>query len=98
MAFFYIFLSRFAPSRLTFAKQTDMKKNANLASLLLICLLFVADSVLAQCSICTRTAEQLGEKPAEGLNAGILYLAFTPLAIIGFIAYTWWKKEKSANV
>ena len=97
MAFFYTFLSRIVPVRRTFVKQTDMKKNGILASLL-VCLLFVADSALAQCSICTRTAEQLGEKPAEGLNAGILYLAFTPLAIIGFIAYRWWKKEKSANV
>lgn len=49
----------------------------------------------AQCSICTRTAQQLGEKPAKGLNAGILYLAFTPLALIGFLAYRWWKKNNS---
>jgi hypothetical protein len=49
----------------------------------------------AQCSICTRTAQQLGEKPARGLNAGIIYLAFTPLALIGFIAFKWWKKNKS---
>ncbi|HEU0110130.1 MAG TPA: hypothetical protein VFQ73_04600 [Flavisolibacter sp.] len=50
----------------------------------------------AQCSVCTRTAEQLGEKSAKGLNAGILYLAFTPLALVGFIGYRWWKKNKSA--
>ena len=48
----------------------------------------------AQCSICTRTAQQLGERPAHGLNAGILYLAFTPLAIFGFVAWKWWKKNK----
>jgi hypothetical protein len=46
----------------------------------------------AQCSICTRTAQQLGEKPARGLNAGILYLAFTPLILIGFIGYKFYKK------
>lgn len=46
----------------------------------------------AQCSICTRTAAQLGEKPARGLNAGILYLAATPFAIVGLIAYRWWKR------
>lgn len=45
----------------------------------------------AQCSICTKTAAQLGEKPARGLNTGILYLAFTPLAIIGIIAWRWFK-------
>jgi hypothetical protein len=37
----------------------------------------------------------MGEKPAKGLNAGILYLAFTPLAIVGFIGYRWWKKNSS---
>ena len=47
----------------------------------------------AQCSICTKTAAQLGEKPAKGLNAGIIYLALTPFAIFGFIAYKWWKKN-----
>jgi hypothetical protein len=35
----------------------------------------------------------MGEKPAEGLNAGILYLAFAPFAIAGFIAYKWWKRR-----
>jgi hypothetical protein len=49
----------------------------------------------AQCSLCTKTASQLGEKPAKALNSGIIYLMFTPLAIIGFIGYRWWKKEKA---
>ena len=64
--------------------------------------LFVLSAVLAlcaskaeaQCSICTRTAQQMGEKPAKGLNAGIIYLAFTPLALIGFVGYRWWKRNK----
>jgi TRAP-type C4-dicarboxylate transport system permease small subunit len=47
----------------------------------------------AQCSICTKTAQQLGEKPAQGLNSGILYLAFAPFAIVGFVAYRWWKNN-----
>lgn len=63
--------------------------------LLLVGLTVFSTDVLAQCSICTRTAEQLGEKPARGLNTGILYLAFTPLAIIGFISYRVWKNNKS---
>jgi len=48
----------------------------------------------AQCSICTRSAQQLGEKPAKALNNGIIYLAAMPLAIFGFIAYRWWKINK----
>ena len=48
----------------------------------------------AQCSICTKTASQLGEGPAHSLNAGILYLMFAPLAIMAYIGLKWWKKEK----
>lgn len=48
----------------------------------------------AQCSICTKTASQLGEKQGNGLNKGILYLMFTPFAIGGYIGYRWWKNEK----
>ncbi len=47
----------------------------------------------AQCSICTKTAQQLGEKPAKGMNSGILYLAFAPFLIIGYIGYRWWKSN-----
>lgn len=50
----------------------------------------------AQCSICTKTAQQLGEGPAKGLNAGILYLAFAPLAIGGYLGYRWWKSNRAA--
>ena len=51
----------------------------------------------AQCSICTKTAAQLGEKPAKGLNMGILYLALTPFAIVGFIGYRFWRQNKKAG-
>ena len=57
--------------------------------------LLTSDAALAQCSICTRTAQQLGEEPAKGLNAGILYLAFTPMAVVGVIGYNWWRKNKT---
>lgn len=62
--------------------------------LLLVILLVFSLPSLAQCSVCTRTASQLGEKSARGLNAGILYLAFTPLAIVGIIGYRWWLRNK----
>jgi hypothetical protein len=51
-------------------------------------------SVIAQCSICTKTASQLGEGPAHSLNVGILYLMFMPLTIMAYIGFKWWKKEK----
>jgi prepilin signal peptidase PulO-like enzyme (type II secretory pathway) len=50
-----------------------------------------------QCSICTKTAQQLGEKPAKGLNSGILYLAFAPFAIAGYVAYRWWKSNANTG-
>ncbi len=51
-------------------------------------------SVDAQCSICTKTAQQMGEKPAKGLNAGILYLAGLPFLLGGYIFYRWKKSDK----
>ena len=49
--------------------------------------------VFAQCAMCTKTASQLGEKPALGLNNGILYLMLSPFLIVGVIGYRWWKNE-----
>ena len=50
----------------------------------------------AQCSICTRNAQQLGERPAKALNAGIIYLAIAPIAIFGIIGYRWWKANSGS--
>jgi hypothetical protein len=71
----------------------DMKKKTALLSLLLIASTFTS-SLMAQCSICTKTASQLGEGPASALNSAIIYLAFAPLAIMGFIGWKWWKNEQ----
>jgi hypothetical protein len=48
----------------------------------------------AQCSICTKTAMQMGEKPAEGMNSGVIYLMLAPFAVVGYIGFRWWKTEK----
>lgn len=64
-----------------------------LITLLVLFFVLPAD-LLAQCSICTRTAEQLGERPAKALNMGIIYLGFTPLLIIGYIGYRWWRNNR----
>jgi hypothetical protein len=65
---------------------------------LLLFLLAGNPGAKAQCSICTRTAQQLGEKPALALNKGILYLALTPLAIGGIIGFRWWKSNKEEEM
>ena len=50
----------------------------------------------AQCSMCTKTAQQLGHKPAKGLNQGIVYLMVAPFAIMGVVGYRWWKSDRDA--
>jgi len=57
---------------------------------------FISDAAIAQCSICTKTAQQLGEGPAKALNGAIIYLAFAPLLLIGIIGYRWWKNNRDA--
>lgn len=51
---------------------------------------------MAQCSLCTKTAQQLGEGPAKGLNNGILYLALTPLLIIGILGFRYWRSTRQS--
>jgi hypothetical protein len=72
-----------------------MKKWTAIIIILFVFCCTSAEKATAQCSICTKTASQLGEKPAKGLNSGILYLMFAPLAIGGFIGYRWWQREKA---
>jgi len=73
-----------------------MKKYLFIFSILIFFLLVNAQ-VDAQCAMCTKTAQQLGEKPAQGLNSGILYLMMAPFAIVGFIGYRWWKNQANAS-
>ena len=61
----------------------------------LIVFLLIAFTGTAQCAICTKTAAQIGEEAGKGFNVGILYLAAMPFGIMGYVAYRWWKNEKS---
>ena len=67
----------------------------------ILCIIFFiiifASPAFAQCSVCTKTALQLGEKPAQGLNTAILYLMIMPFAIMGIVGYRWWKSNKGPN-
>jgi hypothetical protein len=67
--------------------------------LLIVVLLWASSIQLlqAQCSICTKTASQLGDGPASALNSAIIYMAFAPFAIMGYIGWRWWKNEKALN-
>jgi hypothetical protein len=69
-------------------------KKCGLILAFIICYSLLSIESSAQCSICTKTAQQLGEGPAKGMNSGILYLAFAPFAIVGFVSYRWWVKNR----
>lgn len=63
--------------------------------LILMALLLISSEVaFSQCSICTKTSQQLGERPAKALNTGIIYLAAMPFLIFSYIGYRWWKSQQ----
>jgi hypothetical protein len=74
-----------------------MKKLGSVVFFIMIFCLVAVKSVEAQCSICTKTAGQLGEKRAQGLNTGIIYLMLAPFTIVGYIGLRWWRAEKQNN-
>jgi hypothetical protein len=63
-------------------------------SVLIFAALLFSVTLQAQCAVCTKTALQLGEKPAAALNSAIIYLMSAPFAIMGIIGYRWWKNNK----
>jgi flagellar basal body-associated protein FliL len=71
-----------------------MKKVKVILILLVIFLMISSINGFAQCSVCTKSAQQLGEKPAKALNNAIVYLMLTPFAVAGFIGYRWWRNNK----
>lgn len=84
----------FPPVRRTFAVTSAHMKKWCLYFVFLFVLAVATSTASAQCSICTKTAQQLGDKPGRGLNAGIIYLAMTPFLVFGFIGYRWWKNNR----
>ncbi|KAA5537439.1 hypothetical protein F0919_07120 [Taibaiella lutea] len=65
--------------------------------ILLIVLLAATQYAMAQgCVTCTNTAANLGNSSAQGLNAGIIYLAALPLLFLGTVGFIWYKRNKAA--
>jgi hypothetical protein len=71
---------------------TMKKVFISLIAVFFLIIIFVTPS-FAQCSICAKTVQQMGNGPANGFNAGIIYLMAIPYLTIGVIAYNWWKKS-----
>ena len=74
-----------------------MRKAALIIFFLILSFSVAVNDASAQCSICTKTAGQLGEKSAKGLNSGIIYLMLAPFTIVGYIGFKWWRAEKENN-
>lgn len=55
--------------------------------------LAVSIGVDAQCAICAKSVQQMGDKPAKGFNAGIIYMMLVPYVAIGVVGYKWWKNN-----
>jgi hypothetical protein len=75
-------------------KYCFMKKLGLVVFLTMMFFAIAVDRAQAQCSICTKTASQLGEKRAQGLNSGIIYLILAPFTIVGYIGFRWWRAER----
>jgi len=59
-------------------------------------LVMMANAAWGQgCAVCTKVAQGLDDKSAKGLNGGIIYLAFLPLALMGTVGFIWWKHNRS---
>jgi hypothetical protein len=53
---------------------------------------------IAQCALCTKTAQGLDEHAAHDINNAILYLAFIPFSMMvigGFVWYKYYRKTET---
>jgi hypothetical protein len=60
---------------------------------LIICLLNGLFA-MAQCAMCTKTAQGLNPEDAQNINYAIIYLALIPLGMMLTLAYLWYRKNK----
>jgi len=70
-----------------------MKALLTILTIALIALCIPTDALAQGCSMCTKTASQLGDKSARGLNSGILYLAALPLLTMATVGFAWWRRN-----
>jgi hypothetical protein len=55
----------------------------------------ITNNAIAQCAMCTKTAQGLDPKSAQGINNAIIYLAFIPLAMILGVFYYMYRSAKA---
>ena len=60
-----------------------------------IVLFFITDAILGQCAMCRAVLESSENKGmSEGINNGIMYLAFLPYLIVFFMIFFVYRKFK----
>ncbi|MGV6830993.1 MAG: hypothetical protein ACWA5P_05475 [bacterium] len=60
--------------------------------------LFVFFQTSAQCAMCRAVLEsEEGQKTAEGINNGIVYLMLIPYLLVGGLGYVLYRQYKSGN-
>lgn len=67
---------------------------------IILALLFTADTTLAQCAMCKGAAQTnmaAGGTDGSGLNAGIMYMFLSPYIIVATIGYLWWRRQKQVE-
>lgn len=77
-------------------------KKITIASILsfVVTNLFAIQQIYAQCPMCKGAAEanlKEGGTAALGLNTGILYLLFTPYALVLLLGFLWWRNNKKVE-
>ena len=80
-----------------------MKSSLKTVLILLVfgLMLIKATGVKAQCAQCAATVEsnaKSGDKTANGLNKGILFLLATPYLAVTAVGIIWYKKFRRKNV
>jgi hypothetical protein len=70
-----------------------LSKNLLIFTLIVLSLIISGDTY-GQCAMCKAVAESGGEKLAEGLNNGIIFLMIIPYLVMGVLALVIRKQNK----
>ncbi|MFN4235213.1 MAG: hypothetical protein ACK4IK_10455 [Bacteroidia bacterium] len=72
-------------------------KKRNLIILLIIGLLMIADTAIAQCAMCKATIETDASNVGKGVNNAILYIMVMPYILLATIAIIFFRKKIAAK-
>ncbi|MBL4625036.1 MAG: hypothetical protein JKY42_07850 [Flavobacteriales bacterium] len=71
-----------------------MHNKTRILFILIFLLLILSGDTFGQCAMCKAVAESGGEKQAEGLNNGIIFLMIVPYLVMGILALVIRKQSK----